>query len=215
MFKGAIFDMDGLLFDTEQVYLEESIASANEFGIELDREYYLSLHGLSDEEVRFRYYQEYQEFRPEVIDEVIENTFQRVSKRIKSGQIPMKEGAHALVTHLHERKIPMTIASNNYPEIIKYLLDCQGITNCFQAIISSADVTHAKPHPEIVEKAVDILSLPKNEIVMFEDSLNGIRAAHSAQVSVIMVPDLATDDEEARLKTYRIIESLKEAKQFF
>ncbi|MGY3750588.1 HAD family hydrolase [Vagococcus acidifermentans] len=213
--KGIIFDMDGLLFDTEKVYSEVNIRLAKEFGLTgYDDAYYLTEVGLSDEEVFQKYLHDFSEHRAEVIKSFFEETRQATMHEFRTNGAPVKPYVVPLLEYLQEVRIPAVIASSNMKHYIEVLLEKSNIQNYFKGIVSADDVKNAKPDPEIVHKAVELLETPNVETLMLEDSINGIRAAHAAKVPVVMVPDMLPPDEEAREKTLCIVDSLADVLHF-
>lgn len=213
--KGLIFDMDGLLFDTEEIYCQANLALAPDFGLEgYSKEYYFQYVGVSDEETHAAYYRDFPNVEREVIDSFMVAGHAKVRSMFEAGMAPLKPGALELLQYLKEVKIPAIVASSNNREFIDLLLAKGNVTDYFIGSISGEEVMRAKPDPEIVEKAVLQLALNPAECLMLEDSFNGVRAADSAQVPVIMVPDLLAPTPEMVEKTQAILPSLHEVKEY-
>ncbi|MDT2850253.1 HAD family phosphatase [Vagococcus carniphilus] len=215
-FNGVIFDMDGLIFDTEAIYCASNVEMAKEFGLkEYDEAYYRTEIGLSEEHAFEKYLADYSYLPKETIQAFFDESRNKVRKTFKESGAPLKPGVVELLTFLNEQEIPCIVASSNTRDAIDQLLTKANLTNYFIDTVSGDEVTHAKPHPEIVEKAVEKLGTNPSETVMLEDSLNGIRASYSANVPVIMVPDLIEPDEEALEKVYAVKKDLFEVKDIF
>lgn len=205
--------MDGLIFDTEAIYCASNIEMAKEFGLEgYDKAYYQTEIGLSEENVYQKYLVDYAYLPEETIREFFEASRDKVRETFKESGASLKPGVVELLTYLNQEKIPCIVASSNTREAIDQLLGKANLREFFIDTVSGDEVTHAKPHPEIVEVAVKKLNTKAKETLMLEDSLNGIRASYTAGVPVIMVPDLIEPDEEALEKVYAVKKDLFEVK---
>lgn len=207
-FDGVIFDMDGLLFDTEMIYYASSQKVADEMGFAYDKELYLRFLGVSDEEVQESYHQLFQEHGREAVEEFIQRSYADTIHTFESGAVELKTGVLELLDFLEECNIPKLVASSNVRPAIELLLNNAGIKNRFQRIVSAEDVTRAKPDPEIFQKAVSFLGTDPERTLVLEDSSHGINAAYAAGIPVIMIPDLLQPDQELRDKTLQVFDSL-------
>ncbi|HCM89415.1 MULTISPECIES: HAD family phosphatase [Vagococcus] len=213
--SGVIFDMDGLILDTEAIYSASNIEMAKKYGLKgYDEAYYKTEIGLSEEHVFKKYIEDYPYLAEPMIREFFDESRQVVRETFKETGAPLKKGIVELLTYLKKVNIPCIVASSNTEETIEDLLIKANLKDYFIGSVSSNDVTHAKPDPEIVEKALEKLGTKRNETVMLEDSLNGIRASYSAGVPVIMVPDLLEPTDEAIEKSYMIKKDLLEVLTF-
>ena len=213
--SGVIFDMDGLILDTEAIYCESNVSTAPDFGLTgFDKEYYKEEIGLSEEHAYAKYLADYSNLPKENIDGFFKASRQKVRETFASTGAPLKPGIKEILTYLNEAGIPCVVASSNTEEAIEQLLNKANLMSYFKDTVSGDDVTHAKPHPEIVEVALAKLGTKAEETLMLEDSLNGIRASHTAGIPVIMVPDLLAPDEEALAKSYAVKKDLFEVLEF-
>ena len=213
--SGVIFDMDGLILDTEAIYCESNIAIAPEFGLKgFDKEFYKQEIGLSEEHAYEKYLKDFSYLPIEAIDGFFKASRERVRATFATKGAPVKPGIVEILTYLKEENIPCVVASSNTEDAIEQLLNKADLMKFFQGTVSGNDVTHAKPHPEIVELALSKLGTKAEETLMLEDSLNGIRASYSANVPVIMVPDLLEPNEEALEKAYSVKKDLFEVLEF-
>lgn len=205
---GVIFDMDGLLFDTELIYYESTQKIADAMNFPYSKEVYLQFLGVSDEEVQENYHRIYQDFGKEKVDEFIQRSYDDTYQVFESGKVPLKEGVLELLDFLDQQEIPRIVASSNVRPAIELLLDGSGIKERFSGIISANDVSRAKPDPEIFQKALAHLGTKAANTLIFEDSFHGVTAAEAAGIPVIMVPDLLAPTDEIKEKTLEIFESL-------
>lgn len=209
-YKAVIFDMDGLLFDTEIVYYEASQMVADQMGFPYDKELYLKYLGVSDEEVWANYHQIFASFGKNNVQKFIKDAYEETIRRFSLGAVQLKPGVIELLDFLEEHRIPKVVASSNQRHIIELLLEKNQLTNYFETIVSAENVKRAKPDPEIFLLAHEYLGTKKQETLVLEDSKNGILAAASAEIPVIMIPDLLAPSEDLQQKTLAVLSSLHE-----
>ena len=209
-YKAVIFDMDGLLFDTEIVYYEASQMVADQMGFPYDKELYLKYLGISDEEVWANYHQIFASFGKNNVQKFINDAYEETIRRFSLGAVQLKPGVIELLDFLEEHRIPKVVASSNQRHIIELLLEKNQLTNYFETIVSAENVKRAKPDPEIFLLAHEYLGTKKQETLVLEDSKNGILAAASAEIPVIMIPDLLAPSEDLQQKTLAVLSSLHE-----
>ncbi|EMF0268667.1 HAD family phosphatase [Enterococcus hirae] len=209
-YKAVIFDMDGLLFDTEIVYYEASQMVADQMGFPYDKELYLKYLGVSDEEVWANYHQIFASFGKNNVQKFINDAYEETIRRFSLGAVQLKPGVIELLDFLEEHRIPKVVASSNQRHIIELLLEKNQLTNYFETIVSAENVKRAKPDPEIFLFAHEYLGTKKQETLVLEDSKNGILAAASAEIPVIMIPDLLAPSEDLQQKTLAVLSSLHE-----
>lgn len=209
-YKAVIFDVDGLLFDTEIVYYEASQMVADQMGFPYDKELYLKYLGVSDEEVWANYHQIFASFGKNNVQKFINDAYEETIRRFSLGAVQLKPGVIELLDFLEEHRIPKVVASSNQRHIIELLLEKKQLTNYFETIVSAENVKRAKPDPEIFLLAHEYLGTKKQETLVLEDSKNGILAAASAEIPVIMIPDLLAPSEDLQQKTLAVLSSLHE-----
>lgn len=213
--QGVIFDMDGLLFDTELLYYQATQVVADEMGIPYSKELYLAYVGVSDEEVWTAYHERFDPvFGHDKISRFIQAAFDRTVTMFEQGAAELKPGVYDILRFLDDQQIPRILASSNQRMVIDTLLAAADLTDAFPEIVCFDDVARAKPDPEIFEKAQQILKVPKESLVILEDSANGIHAAHSAGISVIMIPDLIAPTTIIEEKVLAILPSLTDVPAF-
>ncbi|MHC5372444.1 HAD family hydrolase [Enterococcus sp. LJL120] len=213
--SGVIFDMDGLIFDTEMLYYKATQKVADDLGFAYSKEVYLDFLGVSDEEVWENYHQIYADKGTEAVDKFINESHAEVLRMFEKGEAALKPGVHQLMDYLNERKIPKIVASSNQRHVIELLLENAELKDEFIDIVSSEDVKRAKPDPEIFEVAVKRLNTAKEETLVLEDSQNGVLAAHKAGIPVIMVPDLLVPTDDLLAKTLHVLDSLEKVPDYF
>lgn len=184
--KGAIFDMDGLLFDTESVYQRTWREIAQEKGVELDSGFPKAISGTNGTHMCHVIEQYYH-----VSDgkDIIEECMKRVREKL-SEYVPIKEGVHEILDFFRGKGIHMAVASSSAAELIESNLEIAGIREYFAEIISGTEVKRGKPEPDIFLLAAERICCEPGECYVFEDSENGIKAGYAAGCITVMVPDL-------------------------
>lgn len=209
----VIFDMDGVLFDTERLYMEGWTQVAKKRGIAGIDEVARGCIGLNANDSRMRVLTHYgQEFDYDDFRAAVSSW---VKTRIKIYGLPIKPGVERLLEYLKQRDIPIGLAtSTGYSSVIGHLKSA-GIVNYFRVIITGDMIEHSKPQPDIYLLACRKLGAEPSKTYAIEDSPNGIRSAYSAGLKPIMVPDLIEPDQEMRSQSYRIFNDLTEVMRFF
>ncbi len=207
MSKLVIFDMDGLMFDTEPLYYEANQRTADKLGIPFDYAFYKQFIGASDADF---FDAIYQTVSKEKADLFIEESRKDLRDLFYSTVPTLKPGLRELLDFLKEEKVKLAVASSSHHELIDTLLEKAELTSYFDAIVGGDEVEESKPNPEIFLKAAELTGPDHSDIMVLEDSLNGIRAGYSAGFKVIMVPDLIAPDKEAESKTIAICKDLFE-----
>lgn len=212
--KGIIFDMDGLLFDTESIYYEANQMVADKYGLPFTKEIYTRFIGVADEEVWAELHKMFADYGQATVQKFIDESWGMAHDRFKTGKVDLKPGVHELLAYLEEKQLPRVLASSNVRPVIEILLEHAGIRDKFSAIISAEDVKFAKPNPEIFVIAADRLGIQAEDGLVLEDSKNGILAAEGANIPVIMVPDILPPTPDLKEKTAAVLPSLLEVINF-
>lgn len=190
--KGAIFDMDGLLFDTERVYQKVWQEIAEEKGVRLDSSFTRAVSGTNGAymcRVIEKYYH--------VFDgkEIMEECMGRVRERL-SGHVPVKKGVFEILDFFQGKGIRMAVASSSAIGQIESNLETAGVRGYFSAVVSGMEVEHGKPAPDIFLLAAERIGCDPCRCFVFEDSENGIKAGYAAGCITVMVPDLIEASSE-------------------
>jgi HAD superfamily hydrolase (TIGR01509 family) len=202
-FKAVVFDMDGLLLDTEVLWQEAEEALFAAHGGVFSHEDKMQVIGTSFD-FTARYFAERlgepPERGPELVDEMTETMFAAVQRDVAG-----RPGALELVARLRGR-VPLGLASNSPRRLVEAALASAGLTDVFAAIVTSEDVMHAKPAPDIYLEACRRLGSLPGETLALEDSGSGVAAAKAAGLTCIAVPQYAETDVTA---ADRVIDSLE------
>lgn len=196
MKKGAIFDMDGLMFDTERLYGESWMVMAEQFGQVPDPEFHKAAAGTAGETMRaliHRYY-------PDVdAQQLMDAVYHRV-QALTAVEIPEKPGLRKILKGLKAHGLKLAVASSSPQATIERNLRTAGVMEYFDAVVSSIhpDIKDGKPSPDVFLFAARQIGIPPEDCYVFEDSLNGIRAGYAAGAVSVMIPDTMEPTEEIR-----------------
>lgn len=194
MIKGAIFDMDGLLIDTESISMASWEQVSREAGFDAKQEDFYEIRSLSNENAKQVLLGVFGEDYP--YDELKAARTELLLRAIRKNGAAIKPGVTALLDFLDSRGIPAAVATATRQERTTEFLKSAGLINRFAKIVTGNMVQHNKPEPDLYLKAAEILELPTEECAAFEDSPNGVISASRAGCHVIMVPDLTPPDEK-------------------
>ncbi len=206
--QGLIFDMDGLLMDTERYYFRCWMESAAEFGFAMKPRHALAIRSLCA-----KYAERYLKRElGEDFDYYAVRTRRRalVQETVERCGIHVKAGAEALLAYCKEQGIPAAVATATPTENARIHLKNTGLDVWFTEIVGGDSIENGKPAPDIYLKAAKALGLAPRECLALEDSPNGIIAAFSAGCNPVMIPDLTEPDEMLKPLLYAKAESLSD-----
>ena len=196
MTKAFIFDMDGVIFDSERLYIACSLEASAELG--LPREGVVELCyrciGVTPDRTRQIMLETYQD--PALVDAFRDRTVELFLEKYNAGQMDMKPGAEELLKFLKGQGYPLALASSTPTDLVRQELSEAGILEYFDRIVGGDQVSRSKPNPDIFLRAAELLNSDPARCIVIEDSFNGIRAAKAAGMTAIMVPDQLQPDEE-------------------
>ncbi len=212
LYKAVVFDMDGVIFDSERAVMqcwkevasrhnipdiEKAILACTGTTMVRTREIMLNLYGAD-----FPY------------DEYARESSVIFHSRYDGGRLPMKPGVKELLTFLKERGKKIALASSTRQQVVTDELRDAGIIEYFDRIICGDMVSRSKPAPDIFLKACEALNISPSDSYAIEDSYNGIRAAHAGGLHPIMVPDLLPADEEMQSLAEIVLPSLTSVMEY-
>ncbi len=211
-YDAVVFDMDGVIFDSERLVLECWNEVAQKHGIEDMGPVCLKCTGLTVDASR-SVMKEYfgQDFPYDTYKAEMSRLFH---ERYDGGRLPMKPGVEELLAFLKEQGKKVALASSTRSQVVKTELADAGILSYFDAVICGDMVQNSKPAPDIFIRACECLGTDPARSFAVEDSHNGIRSAESAGLRPIMVPDLVPVTEEMEQLTEVILPSLADVKQY-
>ncbi len=207
--KAVVFDMDGLLVDSEVVYCEALTAQAAEMGYELTLPVLKTMIGTtwagSSEILRAH-------FGPAFDTVMLRDRSVERFYELAKAKIALKSGVLELLEHLEAAAIPRAIATSSQRRDVEHHLHGHGLWERFQAIVAHGDYARGKPHPDPYLTAAERLGMDPAECLALEDSHNGVRAAAAAGMMTIMVPDMLDPTEEMHSLCVRIAADLHEVR---
>jgi HAD superfamily hydrolase (TIGR01509 family) len=196
VFTAAIFDMDGLLLDSERVIMQAWLSCAREQGMTLSEADFLTVVGAGAAESRARLTQllggasAFESVRSQARDKLL----------ARPGVVyPLKPGAMQIVSMLRQRGVPCGVASSTRVSEVRRRLEKVGILNYFQAVAGGDEVPDSKPDPAVYLLAAQRLGVAPERCLAFEDTDHGAKAAHAAGMRVVLIPDLRSHDFDAAL----------------
>ncbi len=204
--SAVVFDMDGVIFDSEKATFDEWAALADRVGLRdiwtpyrqcigvnavRSKEIFLSFYGTD-----FPY------------DEYNRQVSVSYHARYDGGRLPVKPGARELLRALRDAKRYVALASSTRTATVRQELEEAGLLGFFDRVVGGDMITRSKPAPDIFLAAVDGTGHRPADCAVIEDSYNGVRAAHAAGMAPIMVPDLLPADDEMRALARAVLPDL-------
>lgn len=208
--KAVIFDMDGVLFDTENVYLDVWSKVFEKYGYTMTKEIYSSVLGTGRENVKKTFLNYFGNDLP--IDAMYKEKDENLAIVIDKG-VSLKKGANELLIYLKENKYKIALATSATRNRALQQLGQADIEKYFDAIVTKDDIKETKPNPEIFLKAAKKLFMSPNDCIVIEDSSAGIKAAFNAEITSIHVVDLKEADDEIIELCYRSFKNLNEVQK--
>ncbi len=207
--QAVIFDMDGVIFDSERLVIECWQVIAEKHNIPDIVEICMRVQGNNRQETGKRFREKYgNDFPYDTYKKEVTALFR---ERYGEGRLPLKPGVVEILQDLKQRCVPLALASSTRSDIVKLELEEARLLSFFDAVLGGDMAPRSKPEPDIFLAAAKVLgAIPANCYVL-EDSFNGIRAAHRAGMHPIMVPDMQQPDEEMRGLAEVIVDDLPKA----
>ena len=202
----VIFDMDGVIFDSERAVLSVWRELAEELGLDRIEEVFLRCVGTNKARTKEIFRAAWPALDFARFDGEARRRFHT---RWNGGRLPQKPGARELLRALREKNVPLALASSTETAVVRQELQEAGLLESFDAVIGGDRVTRSKPDPEIFLRAAASLGAEPARCFVIEDSFNGVRAAAAAGMRPLMVPDLLAPDEEMRRLAEAILPDLR------
>ena len=208
----VVFDMDGVLIDSEVLYRKYAFEVFKELGFTLTDELHLSTVGMpgpaGEQLVR-------KAMGPSFPYDEFDDIWRDRVANAMMDHVPLKPGVRELLSLLDELDIPTAVATSSSLDAANHHLQRADLLQHFGALVTGDQVENGKPHPEPFLLAADKLEVDAENCLALEDSHNGIRSAHGAGMQAIMVPDLLPATPEMKQLTIAIMDNLHQVKARF
>lgn len=209
MIKLCIFDMDGLLLDTErQMWTPSMNIAAQNQGVVISDEFHRSFMGMTKKDTSDILVAKFgNNFDPEqfYIDMIKNN-----EKIIETTGVPLKKGAIELLEYLKSIGIKTCVGTSTYRPVAEKELAIDNVRKYFDDVVCGDEIKNGKPDPEIYNKCFSKFNVDKSEVLVFEDAEAGGLAAIAAGMRLVLVPDLACLSDEIKNKAFKVIDDLSE-----
>jgi HAD superfamily hydrolase (TIGR01509 family) len=207
--EAVIFDLDGVILDSERPIRDAVLAVVTELGFEMPEAFYASMIGVPGPECDAMVRKFYGDRFP--FDTYVEASNARIAEALRRG-IKLKPGVREILHHLRDRPLPLAIATSSSRPYVERQLQVNDLQSFFASVATRNDVSRGKPHPDLFLKAAADLKVAPARCLVLEDSHNGVRAAHAAGCILVMVPDLLPPTDEMRALCLAVAADLHEAR---
>lgn len=206
MVSGIIFDMDGVLIDSERQSNEGWLWAAGQLGVDMPMWLIDSFKG-APAELCCKFFDDYYKG---VIDywEAKELRTQHVYKIRETEGIPVKKGVKDIFEYIRNYGLKCAVATSTRRESAEKTLHEIGVWDYLDAVVYGDEVEHGKPEPDIFLRAAKAIGVNPSEAVVVEDSINGIKAGYAADMRVVHIPDTIAIDDDIRKLTYMVCADL-------
>lgn len=208
MIKGVIFDMDGLMFDTERLSTVMWGKAGAEQGVTVTKEFVDICRGKNSEDIRKIFLNAFGETFD--YDTARAKRHQYMWEYMEANGVPKKDGLVELLTFLRDNQIGVAVATSTGREMAKKMLKMAGVYEYVNAFAFGDEVVRSKPEPEIFIKAAHALGLESEDCVVLEDSGPGVIAGKAAGGSVIHIPDMVVLSDEIKEGITKEVKSLND-----
>ena len=213
MERNIVFDLDGVILDSERLVLSIWDFLGGKYGINGMRETMLECIGTTHERTKEIIFEKYGDDFP--YDEMRAEASAQFKERTKKDGVPVKAGARELIQYLHTNGWKIGLATSTRGEVARDELKFLGLLKFFDYIVTGDMITESKPHPEIYFKVCEQMGVKPEDVIAVEDSRTGVRAAAMAGLKVILVPDVLEPDAETERLAWKQFKDLLEVRNLF
>ena len=209
--KGVIFDMDGVILDSEKLYVRFWCEAGRFYGFPMEEKHALSIRSmarpLASEKLRGIFGSSFD------YDAVRSKRVELMDKYVEENGIELKDGAEDLLMYLKENGYRIALATATPPDRAEKYLKAHDLYKYFDVTVSASMVSLGKPAPDIYLLAAEMLGLSAQSCLALEDSPNGIRSASSAGCVTVMVPDLDLPNDDILTLLHSVANGLCDVKR--
>lgn len=211
--KAVIFDMDGVIFDSESLILDCWEKVGEKYHIPNTRENLMECIGTNKEKTEEIVYSHYgKEF---AYDKFSKEASELYHEYVDKNGLPVKKGVKELLQYLDSEGVPVGLASSTRLAVVEEELKQAGIYGYFKVIMGGDQLKRSKPEPDIYLMTCEKMGVQPECAYAIEDSYNGIRSSYSAGMMPVMVPDILPATDEMREKSIIVLDDLLEVLDYF
>lgn len=210
--SAVIFDMDGLMFDTERISTPAWQKAGADLGYLIPESLIFSTIGVTGEGTEAIHMNHFGADYPYA--EVNRRKKENLQRHIEEHGLPIKKGLLELISFLRQKSLPTAVATSSSRAIVFFYLGKAWLADGFDVVICGDEVARGKPLPDIFLKAAEKLGVPPGECLVLEDSENGIRAAHAAGTIPVLIPDLREVPEKVQKLAFKQFGTLLEVRDY-
>ena len=209
----AIFDMDGLMFDTERPFVPLWAQAAKNHGYDIPAEVIYRMIGITNESARAVMQNEYGLDFP--YDKVRDELRTLLNEEYEKNGIQHKKGLSFLLNHLSAAKIPLAVATSTSKNRAMEMLEKAGVLEYFANVTGGNEIVNSKPAPDIFLLAAEKLGVHPSCCAGFEDSTAGLKALHAAGIRSVFIKDIVQPPPEVLAAVWRVYDDLAQAAELF
>ena len=208
MVKAVIFDMDGVIVDSEPIHNEAEKKSLSKYELDITTEEMESYTGAT---AKFMYEDLIRKYNIDTTFEKIFDEKEEILYRLFEGNLFPIKGILELIKGIKEKKIKLGLASSSHRKFINFILEKLEFKDFFETVVGAEDITYSKPNPEIFLKSTMLLNVKPNECVVIEDAKLGVEAAKNAGMKCIGYRNLNSGNQDLS-KADQIIDDFSKLK---
>ena len=207
-----IFDMDGVLIDSERISFRCYQEVFKEYDYKIDEEFYVKFIGTNVKSIKARMEEEYGADFP--FDTIYKKKAKLALEIVDKNGVIIKPGVHELLDYLNKENYKIAVATSTRRERALQLLEEAKIKDKVNYVICGDQVENSKPNPEIFLKAAEGLNVNPEKCIVIEDSDAGITAAHAAKMIGIHVPDMKFLEDDTKELAFKICDNLMDVRNY-
>lgn len=204
----VLFDMDGLMLDTERISMRAWQAGCAEMGVTLSDAQFLDIIGHREADCLRLVKGMHGDHLDG--DAIAGATRRHYARLIDEGGVPVMPGLVDALTALRDAGVPMAVATSTHHAVALKKLTLAGVAHFFREIVGGDRVRHGKPAPDLYLRAADAVGVAPSRCLALEDSGPGLRSAHAAGCAAVLIPDLKPPAPEVRALAFRVLGSMRE-----